>query len=66
MTEYEDMRNAIEKESMAIQERLTDRPQIFSEQGLAYWKGNVEALKWALTIMANIHSSTSTAKREQE
>lgn len=55
MGEYEKIRDAIEKESMAIQDRLTERPQMFSEYGLVYWKGNVEALKWALTKMADIH-----------
>ena len=55
MGEYEKIRDAIEKESTSIQARLTERPQMFSEYGLAYWKGNVEALKWALTKIADIH-----------
>lgn len=55
MGEYEKIRDALEQESMAIKKRLEERPKMFSEYGKAYWKGNVEALDWALGKIADIH-----------
>ena len=60
MAEYEKMRDAIERESTSIKKRLEERPKMFSEYGKAYWKGNVEALDWALTKIAEIHFEVKT------
>ena len=65
MSEYERIRDAIEKERDTIKKRLEERPKMFSLYGKAYWKGNTEALDWVLTKIAEIHFSTQTARESE-
>lgn len=66
MDKYEKIRDSIEKEIYSLRGHLTSRPEMFSEGGKEYWRGNIEGLEWALGKMADIHLSTQSTIEGEE
>lgn len=66
LSEYEKIRDIIEKEVYSLRNILASRPQMFSEGGKEYWRGNIEGLEWALKEIAEVHLSTQTAIEEEQ
>ena len=52
MIDYKEIRDIIEKEIMGIRKSMVEHPDRLSEYGVTYWKGNVAALEWVLTTIA--------------
>ena len=55
---YEEIRDIIEQEMMAVRKSLVEHPERLSEYGVSYWEGNVAALNWVLTEMATKEAET--------
>lgn len=61
-----ELRDIIEREIMAIRKSVTEKPQMLSEYGKAYWDGNIEGLKWVLTKIGELRASAPIAETEVE
>lgn len=47
-----EIRDLIKKEIIGIRKTMLEHPERLSEYGIAYWKGNIAALEWVLTTIA--------------